>query len=45
MQRAAEQSQTPPASPDFAFTENDGMEGLAVAPNGWRVSGEAGGVW
>ena len=32
-------------APDFAFTENDGMEGLAVAPNGWRVSGEAGGVW
>ncbi len=21
------------------------MEGLAVAPGGWRVSGEAGGVW
>ncbi|VXC07458.1 esterase-like activity of phytase family protein [Brevundimonas sp. G8] len=36
---------TPMQAPDFAFTENDGMEGLAVAPNGWRVSGEAGGVW
>lgn len=36
---------TPMRMPDFAFTENDGMEGLAVAPNGWRVSGEAGGVW
>lgn len=36
---------TPMRAPDFAFTENDGMEGLAVAPNGWRVSGEAGGVW
>lgn len=36
---------TPMRTPDFAFTENDGMEGLAVAPNGWRVSGEAGGVW
>lgn len=36
---------TPMRSPDFAFTENDGMEGLAVAPTGWRVSGEAGGVW
>lgn len=36
---------TPMRAPDFAFTENDGMEGLAIAPNGWRVSGEAGGVW
>lgn len=36
---------TPMRTPDFAFTENDGMEGLAVAPQGWRVSGEAGGVW
>jgi hypothetical protein len=36
---------TPMRMPDFAFTENDGMEGLAVAPTGWRVSGEAGGVW
>ncbi|WP_175573192.1 esterase-like activity of phytase family protein, partial [Pseudomonas syringae] len=32
-------------SPDFAFAENDGMEGLAAAPNGWRVAGEAGGLW
>ncbi|PZT98586.1 MAG: Tat pathway signal protein [Brevundimonas sp.] len=36
---------TPVRSPDFAFAENDGMEGLAAAPNGWRVSGEAGGLW
>ena len=36
---------TPMRAPDFAFTENDGMEGLAIAPQGWRVSGEAGGVW
>lgn len=36
---------TPMRAPDFAFTENDGMEGLAVAPRGWRVSGEDGGVW
>ena len=36
---------TPMRAPNFAFTENDGMEGLAVAPNGWRASGEAGGVW
>lgn len=36
---------TPMRAPDFAFTENDGMEGLAVSPSGWRVSGEAGGVW
>ncbi len=36
---------TPVRSPDFAFTENDGMEGLAIAPGGWRVSSEAGGVW
>ncbi|PZU72727.1 esterase-like activity of phytase family protein [Brevundimonas sp.] len=31
--------------PDFPFAENDGMEGIAVAPDGWRVAGEAGGVW
>ena len=36
---------TPMRAPDFACTENDGMEGLAVSPSGWRVSGEAGGVW
>lgn len=31
--------------PDFPFTNNDGMEGISVAPNGLRVSGESGGVW
>ena len=32
--------------PDFAFPENDGMEGISAAPNGgWRVAGESGGVW
>lgn len=31
--------------PDFPFTENDGIEGLATAPGGWRVAGESGGVW
>ena len=32
-------------SPDHAFGENDGMEGVAAAPGGWRVTGESGGVW
>lgn len=36
---------TPVRAPDFAFAENDGMEGLAAAPSGWRVAGEAGGLW
>ncbi|MGO4409302.1 MULTISPECIES: esterase-like activity of phytase family protein [unclassified Brevundimonas] len=31
--------------PDFPFPENEGMEGLAASNNGWRVAGEAGGVW
>lgn len=31
--------------PDFPFAENDGMEGIATAPGGWRVAGESGGVW
>ena len=31
--------------PDFPFHENDGMEGLAASGDGWRVAGEAGGVW
>lgn len=31
--------------PDFAFAENDGMEALAASGEGWRVAGEAGGVW
>jgi hypothetical protein len=32
-------------SPDHPFTENDGMEGLSAAPDGWRAAGEDGGVW
>ena len=35
----------PERIPDFAFTENDGMEGIANAPGGWRVAGESGGLW
>ena len=35
----------PVPSPDHPFTENDGMEGLSAAPDGWRVAGEDGGVW
>ena len=31
--------------PDFPFAENDGMEGLAASGDGWRVAGEAGGLW
>ena len=31
--------------PDFPFATNDGIEGLATAPGGWRVAGESGGVW
>lgn len=33
------------ARPDFPFTNNDGMEGISIAPNGLRVTGESGGVW
>lgn len=37
---------TPVRHPDFAFAENDGMEGIAATPDGgWRVAGESGGVW
>lgn len=32
-------------SPDTVFPLNDGMEGIAAGPAGWRVSGESGGVW
>lgn len=35
----------PVRMPDFAFARNDGMEGIAAGPDGWRVSGESGGVW
>ncbi len=33
------------ARPDFHFPNNDGMEGISVAPDGLRVAGESGGVW
>ena len=42
---AALRNPTPVRKPDFPFPENDGMEGTAVAPHGWRVNGESGGVW
>ena len=32
-------------NPDAAFPPNDGMEGLSASRDGWRVSGESGGVW
>lgn len=36
----------PVASPDHAFADNDGMEGIAARHGaGWRVTGESGGVW
>lgn len=35
----------PVRHPDAAFPSNDGMEGLSARPGGWRVAGEAGGVW
>jgi hypothetical protein len=35
----------PVAHPDFDFPLNDGMEGIARTPAGWRVAGESGGVW
>lgn len=31
--------------PDVTFPLNDGMEGISIAPGGWRVTGENGGVW
>ncbi len=31
--------------PDAVFEDNEGMEGLAAAPGGWLVMGEAGGAW
>ena len=36
---------TPLTSPDIVFPLNDGMEGVSVAPGGWRAAGESGGVW
>ncbi|HEY0052859.1 MAG TPA: esterase-like activity of phytase family protein [Caulobacteraceae bacterium] len=36
----------PVRGPDFAFTENDGMEGIASdGADGWIATGESGGVW
>lgn len=35
----------PVRSPDTVFALNDGMEGIAAGPAGWRVTGESGGVW
>nr|WP_314433474.1 esterase-like activity of phytase family protein [uncultured Brevundimonas sp.] len=31
--------------PDFAFAENDGMEAVSTTAHGWRIAGEAGGLW
>lgn len=36
---------TPVRLPDFPFATNDGVEGLASAPEGWVAAGESGGVW
>lgn len=37
---------TPLRHPDVPFDRNEGMEGLAAAPDGgWLVLGEAGGAW
>jgi len=37
---------TPVRHPDAAFGLNEGMEAIAVAPDGgWRVAGEDGGLW
>ncbi|HYC68600.1 esterase-like activity of phytase family protein [Brevundimonas sp.] len=33
------------AAPDVAFPRNDGMEAISIAPGGWRVAGESGGLW
>lgn len=43
---AGAEAPAPLRRPDVAFPENEGMEGLAVAPDGgWLVLGEAGGAW
>ena len=46
---SALRSPTPVSSPDAAFPDNEGMEGLAAAlprqGEGWRALGEGGGVW
>ena len=35
----------PLPTPEVVFPLNDGMEGISIAPGGWRVAGESGGVW
>lgn len=35
----------PLTTPDVVFPLNDGMEGVSATRDGWRVAGEAGGVW
>ena len=35
----------PAAMPEFAFTLNDGIEGLAASDMGWAAAGESGGLW
>lgn len=42
---AAPGAPEPLAAPEADFPLNDGMEGVAAAPGGWRVAGESGGVW
>lgn len=36
---------SPVLSPDVAFPDNEGMEGLAPDGDGWLVLGEGGGAW
>lgn len=36
---------SPVPSPDFAFPDNEGMEGLSADGDGWLVLGEGGGAW
>lgn len=36
---------SPVPSPDVAFPDNEGMEGLAPDGDGWLVLGEGGGAW
>lgn len=42
---AVENRPTSVPQPDVVFPSNDGMEGLSARNGGWRVAGEAGGVW
>jgi hypothetical protein len=36
---------SPVPHPDFAFPDNEGMEGLSADGDGWLVLGEGGGAW